>query len=133
MKYKYKIKNLKLFGYHGVFDSEKNNGQDFLLNISYKSQPSSIIGDHISNVIDYSNICKDVESIFNSKRYNLLESLANDIKLNLESKYENTIFSIEIIKSSKHMKFSLDSISVKIWKTPLILVLVVMLVIKLRI
>ena len=114
MKYKYKIKNLKLFGYHGVFDSEKNNGQDFLLNISYKSQPPSIIDDHISNVIDYSNICKDVESIFNSKRYNLLESLANDIKLSLESKYENTIFSIEIIKSSKHMKFNLDSISVKI-------------------
>ena len=29
MKYRYKIKDLKLFGYHGVYNNEKKDGQFF--------------------------------------------------------------------------------------------------------
>ena len=114
MKYNYNINKLKLFGYHGLFDEEKNKGQFFYINISYKHKYKSNIQDNIGNVIDYSNICKDVESIFNAKRYNLLESLAKDIKMYLNGKYENSVFKIQIIKSSEYLEFDLDNISVEI-------------------
>ena len=36
MNYKYNINELKIFGYHGVYDDEKENGQFFLINVDFE-------------------------------------------------------------------------------------------------
>ena len=114
MKFKYKIDNLKLFGYHGVFNDEKNNGQYFYINISYECNYPEEINDDLSTVLDYSRICKDVEKIFNLKKYNLLEILVIDIKNYLSIKYKNVNFKVKVFKSDKYMNSNLDNISVEI-------------------
>ena len=35
--YLYKIENIKLFGFHGVYDTEIANVQNFYISISYKN------------------------------------------------------------------------------------------------
>ena len=34
--YKYIIKDIKFFGYHGLYDDEIKNGQDFFITVSYQ-------------------------------------------------------------------------------------------------
>jgi len=57
--FKIKIKDLKLFGYHGVKQEEKTSGQNFLFNISINIAKESfgkdgLYQDNISNTVNYS-------------------------------------------------------------------------------
>ncbi len=114
MKFRYAIKDLKLFGYHGVYDKEKNDGQFFLINIFFNVDYNCKLDDSIDNVIDYAEICSDIALIFN-KRCNLLETLNLKIKKFLENKYKNVEFEIQITKMMpKISKNSIKSIQVKI-------------------
>jgi len=113
MKYRYKIKDLKLFGYHGVYNNEKKDGQFFLINISYNVHYNRKLVDNVKNVIDYVSICNDVALIFND-RCDLIEILILKIKDSLEKKYKNTTFEIEITKMmSQKNKNKFKSIKVK--------------------
>jgi len=95
---KIKINKLKLFGYHGVYDEEKKDGQDFQisLTITLKSKP---VDDDIRSAVDYSLIVEDVKETFESKRYNLIESLAMDIsdRLMLDQRIKSVSVSVEKI------------------------------------
>jgi FolB domain-containing protein len=55
------IKNLRLFGYHGVNEEEKINGQEFQFNIVIYLNKGSFNGtdsssDDIENTINYSEV-----------------------------------------------------------------------------
>ena len=88
-KYNYTI-NLKLFGYHGVYDNEKNDGQNFYLNINYSILEEYVNTDTLNNDIDYSKVVDLIIKIFNSKRYNLLESLVFDVHKSLTNTFNFT-------------------------------------------
>ena len=112
MKYRYIINDLKIFGYHGVHDIEKKDGQFFIINVSFEvTYNNNILKDDIMQVIDYNNICNDISHIFKD-RCNLLETLIKKIKDHLESKYKCFVFSIEITKQVD-IDQEVKSISVK--------------------
>ena len=100
MKYRYNINNLKLFGYHGVYDKEKKNGQFFLVNVEFEvNYEIENLGDDIKKIIDYTAICNDIAEAF-INRCDLLETLIFNIKLKLENKYKGLVFNISITKES---------------------------------
>ena len=72
------LKSLELFGYHGVLEEEKKNGQYFYIDIRYAYNKNSN-KDDIDDALDYSQVYSVTKQVFGSKGYNLLESLANDI------------------------------------------------------
>ena len=54
---KYIIENIKLFGYHGIYEEEKCNGQYFHIKLSYSVNDSDdFLNDSIENVVDYISI-----------------------------------------------------------------------------
>ena len=113
MTYKYNINDLKLFGYHGVYDKEKNDGQFFLVNVEFDVDCDiDNLDDDISKIIDYTSICNDIAEVFNN-RCDLLETLIANIKLSLENKYKGLVFSISIAKESYLLKHEVKTISVK--------------------
>ena len=84
---KNKINNIKVFGFHGVYEDEIENGQFFIINIEYIPNYKTIDNklnwskiytdkDDIDSIIDYVDIIKELEQHFNDRRFNLLESLA---------------------------------------------------------
>ncbi len=78
MKFKAKLKSIKLFGYHGVLPEEQEKGQDFLIDLTFgfiKQNPE----DKIEATIDYAQVYRVAEETFKATRYNLLENLAQDI------------------------------------------------------
>jgi dihydroneopterin aldolase / 2-amino-4-hydroxy-6-hydroxymethyldihydropteridine diphosphokinase len=82
--YKIFIKNLKLFGYHGVNPEEKINGQDFIFNAALnlkedREKPDIALSDDISQTVNYSEIIAVIKDVNSSKKFDLLESLSKQI------------------------------------------------------
>ncbi|MBM3707488.1 MAG: 2-amino-4-hydroxy-6-hydroxymethyldihydropteridine diphosphokinase [Actinobacteria bacterium] len=127
------IKNLKLFGYHGVNISEKKEGQEFLFNISIKLNKKSFIAggehnrfcdkhgsgqgnkydDNISSTVNYSDIIELVKEANSSKSYDLLETLAEFIAQKIIS-YSPLISEVQVKveKTSPPIKEKLESVGV---------------------
>ena len=113
--YRYKIKNLELFGYHGLYTEEIKNGQIFIINIDYCTSIdiNAIQTDDIENVVDYADILSNIKKIFNEKRYNLLESLIEVMYNQLNETYNFKKLNITISKKiSSFTKLKLDSVEV---------------------
>ena len=105
---KNKINNIKVFGYHGVYENEIKNGQVFIINIEYISNYpndedlTSYIDkkrDNINKIINYADVIKELEQCFNIRRFNLLESLANFLIKHMTNVFEFKYFKITIIKN----------------------------------
>jgi len=98
--YSYTIKDLKLFGYHGVYDNEIKNGQYFYITVKYSILEKSISNDKIHSSFDYSEVVEEIKNCFNIKRYNLIELLASDIHSFIMNKFNFSNLHI-IIKKKK--------------------------------
>ena len=113
MKYSYKINNLKLFGFHGVYDKEQKEGQYFLIDVEFEvDYDISLLGDDLGKIIDYKIICDDITECF-AKRCNLLETLISNIKSHLEKKHLGIIFIVNVKKEKLSLNHIVKSISVK--------------------
>ncbi|GAG72074.1 unnamed protein product, partial [marine sediment metagenome] len=63
------IKDLNLFGYHGVKESEKKDGQNFRFNIEILINKGSFLNDDsIENTVNYSEVIRLVKRINSSER-----------------------------------------------------------------
>ena len=86
--HKIKIKDIKVFGNHGVYENEKNKGQYFYFDIEYLSDINiSKINDDIHSVVDYIDIIESAKEAFNKHRFNLIEKAANNLIETLFEKY----------------------------------------------
>lgn len=109
------IKNLNLFGYHGVKESEKKDGQNFRFNIEiFINKGSFLNDDSIENTLNYSEVIKLIKRINSSERFNLLETfsqtVAEDI-MKISPLVDKVIVRIE--KTSPPIKENLESVGVE--------------------
>ncbi len=103
------IPKLQVFGYHGCYDQEKNEGQKFEVNMEICIELDSINqynfltkeSDNINNTLDYSEIENAIKESFRVERFDLLETLAahlSNIPYELASKeMSKSILSVEVI------------------------------------
>lgn len=109
------IKDLNLFGYHGVKESEKKDGQNFRFNIEILINKGSFLNDDsIENTLNYSEVIRLVKRINASKKFNLLETfsqiIANQI-MDMSPLVEKVVVRIE--KTSPPVKENLKSVGVE--------------------
>ena len=108
---KIRIKSIKIFGYHGVYDKEIKDGQYFYIDLIYSFDfKIDSMEDEIISVQDYTSIVQFLEKIFNKKRYNLMEKLVNDLILHLNNEFDFEYIKLSI---SKKINISCDSITVE--------------------
>ena len=110
---KININKIKLFGYHGVYEKEKKEGQNFEISISVKLEKLKKIKDEIDCTVDYTEIIDKAITIFNSKRYNLMESLLSDMLHEILSINNIRYASASIRKTNPPVNCELESIEVK--------------------
>ncbi len=84
------LKGVRFYGYHGVFDFEKQAGQDFLVDLNlYKNLKEICNNDDIQNAISYADVYEDVKQFFTkSHKRDLIEKVADDIAKYIIKKYE---------------------------------------------
>lgn len=78
--FKILIKNLNLFGYHGVREEEKRNGQNFRFNVEVSLNKDNLVkNDCMEDTLNYSEMINIIKDINNQNRFNLLETLSKTI------------------------------------------------------
>jgi dihydroneopterin aldolase / 2-amino-4-hydroxy-6-hydroxymethyldihydropteridine diphosphokinase len=109
------IKNLNLFGYHGVRESEKKNGQNFCFNIEILLNSSDIPAtDNLDDTLNYSRVIELVKDINSSQRCDLLETLSRVMAgriMEMSLLIERVAVRIE--KTSPPAKENLDSLGIE--------------------
>ena len=121
--YKNKINNIKLFGFHGLYKDEIENGQTFIINIEYIPDYKIIDDlsydtikdtDKIENIINYVDLIKELERCFNHRRYNLLENLASHLLYSLTEVFKFKYIKISIKKDFSNSKNKINAESVEV-------------------
>lgn len=91
-----RIKNAVFYAYHGALEEEQNIGGKFECDLEIRTDFSEAVkNDDLSKTINYYNVYKFVSKIVHSKKYYLIETLANDIADELLKNF-NKISSIKV-------------------------------------
>jgi len=74
------ITGLRLTGHHGVFDHEKREGQEFVIDVEIELDLSSARStDELQNTVDYSVVVDEVAQRVMGESVDLIETLAHDL------------------------------------------------------
>lgn len=82
------INNMRIFANHGVFDFEKQNGQEFRIDcVLTTNLRKAALGDDLSKTVNYAQVCELINKITTERSYNLVETLAEKICEEILQKY----------------------------------------------
>lgn len=111
-----RIKNLRVYAYHGVYEQEKEKGQNFcvsaVLSVDMERAGRS---DEIEDAVDYGAVCLFIAEFMQENRFDLLEAVAGRLA-------EAVLFAfpavkrieLEVDKPDAPIPLRFDSVSVKI-------------------
>jgi dihydroneopterin aldolase len=69
------LRGLEVFGYHGVNEHEKRDGQPFLYDLELEVGDAGV-NDRIEDAVDYREVAAAVRELSEARRFDLLEALA---------------------------------------------------------
>lgn len=85
MSHKIKIKGLRVYAHHGVFDFERQNGQDFYIDVTVWVAGKSTLTDDLNHTVHYGDLAKALVEAAKNQPVDLIETLAQrllDLTLN---------------------------------------------------
>jgi len=109
-----RIKALKIYGYHGVFDFEKKEGQYFYVNAILKLNTQSAgIDDDLTLSVSYADVCTDIEKLLTENIYNLIETAAERVASMILDRYSLVQYvTVEICKPDAPVSQEVENLSV---------------------
>jgi dihydroneopterin aldolase len=69
------LHGLRLFGRHGVYPQEREEGQDFIFDVELDVGERGV-SDQLDDAVDYDAVAKTVQEVSDARAYNLLEALS---------------------------------------------------------
>jgi dihydroneopterin aldolase len=110
------IKGIKGFGYHGVFDFERRDGQDFFVDIEVAVDlQNASKSDSLQDSIDYSLLTSIAREEIEGEPVNLIERLAGKIADRILQQFSQaTSVSITVHKPSAPVSEDVTDIAVTI-------------------
>lgn len=111
-----KIENLKIRAFHGVYEEEKQAGQNFYVNVvMYTNTREAGQKDDLSLSTSYAEVCKTIHDIMTEKKYDLLETLCERIAEDILMLYPYIkAIDVEVRKPEAPIPMEFESVSVKI-------------------
>jgi dihydroneopterin aldolase len=80
------VRDLRVFGRHGVHDEERERGQDFLFDVELEVGERGT-SDRIEDAVDYVEVARVVQAVSDGRQFNLLEALASAVADELERRF----------------------------------------------
>ena len=113
------LTGIKAFGYHGVFDFEARDGQDFFIDVEMQVDlTKAASSDDLADTVDYGAITDLVVADVKGERVQLIEKLASRLAdLFLAADKRITAVAITVHKPSAPVSSEVKDISVRIEKS----------------
>jgi dihydroneopterin aldolase len=80
------VRDLRVFGRHGVHDEERERGQDFVFDVELDVGERGT-SDRLEDAVDYVEVAQAVQEVSDAQQYNLLEALATAVADELERRF----------------------------------------------
>jgi dihydroneopterin aldolase len=80
------VRDLRVFGRHGVHEEERGRGQDFLFDVELEVGERGT-SDRLEGAVDYVEVARTVQQISDARRFALLEALATAVADELERRF----------------------------------------------
>jgi len=110
-----RLKNMNFYGYHGVYDFEKEQGTNFEIDLElFTAISKSSKSDNIKDTINYEEVYELVKKEFGSKSYFLLEKLADSISRSIFEAYKIDKLIIRVRKIDAPIDGKLDSVEIEL-------------------
>lgn len=116
MNDKISIKGIKGFGYHGVFDFEKRDGQDFYVDLEIEIDLTAASNsDLLSDSVDYSLLTAIAKEAIEKLQFDLIERLAGFIADTIRENFPAVLsIAVTVHKPSAPVSESVTDIAVTI-------------------
>ena len=116
MNDKISIKGVKGFGYHGVFDFEKRDGQNFYVDIDLELDLAAASkSDELTDSVDYSKLTSIALRAIEDQKFDLIERLAGFIADSIKVQFPAVQkIAVTVHKPSAPVQESVTDISVTI-------------------
>ncbi|SHH55444.1 dihydroneopterin aldolase / 2-amino-4-hydroxy-6-hydroxymethyldihydropteridine diphosphokinase [Clostridium collagenovorans DSM 3089] len=83
------IKDLEIFAFHGVMEEEKKLGQKFILSLElYVNLREAGLSDDLNKTVHYGILAQEIEELFTSKSFDLIEKAAEEVANYILVNYE---------------------------------------------
>jgi 7,8-dihydroneopterin aldolase/epimerase/oxygenase len=70
------LRGLRVFGYHGVFDFERREGQDFLVDVTLEIDTAPAArSDDVADTVHYGELAQALAAVIAGEPVNLIETL----------------------------------------------------------
>ena len=91
------VRGLRIFGWHGVHEEERERGQDFVFDVELDvgDRGSS---DRLEDAVDYSAVARAVREVSDARPYRLLEALAGAVADELELRFAPVRVRVRVTK-----------------------------------
>jgi dihydroneopterin aldolase len=80
------VRDLRLFGRHGVREEEHERGQEFVFDVELDVGERGTT-DRLDDAVDYVAVARAVQEVSDARHYNLLEALATAVADELERRF----------------------------------------------
>jgi 7,8-dihydroneopterin aldolase/epimerase/oxygenase len=91
------VRELRVFGRHGVHEEERERGQDFVfdveLDVGYRGTT-----DRLEEAVDYVEVARVVQEVSDGRQFNLLEALATAVADELERRFAPERIRVRVAK-----------------------------------
>lgn len=110
------IDELKIFAYHGVFEHENINGQNFFVNaVLYVDTEKAGMTDDLAVSVDYGSVCQLINRVMTENTSKLIETAAQNVAEAILLEYELVdSVDIEVRKPEAPIDMEFGAVSVKI-------------------
>jgi len=113
-----RISNASFYAYHGVASDEQNLGGKFEIDVELRSDLSAAMeSDDLHRTVDYEKVYSYIKTIVTSRKYFLLEALANSIASGLLHEYKQVrAITVRVRKPHPPVKGVVDYVEVEVTK-----------------
>lgn len=112
------IRGLRVFAHHGVLDSERTGGQNFLIDVTvHLDTREAAAADDLTRTLDYGDLALAVHQRVSEERWNLIERVAQRVaELALENPAAERV-EVTVRKPEAPMPLLFDEVSVSITRS----------------
>ncbi len=109
------IRGLRVFAYHGVFEHERRDGQDFVLDITLlASSDAAGSTDELGDAVDYGAVCERAVELTQSGPYNLIERVAELVATSLLAEFPVDRVTVRVAKPDAPIPHPFDHVAVTV-------------------
>ena len=114
-EYRICLENIRLYGYHGASENERELGQRFEIDVEIIADLSEAVAtDDMRKTVNYEKVYKLVEDEVVNQKYHLLEAMADKIARDVLTQFGALEVVVRIRKPSVPIAGAIDHVEIEV-------------------